>query len=408
MLLAVPPTRLRTAAAIAVVLSLTTGCATIRRPAVSQEALEADGVTARVEHRHVVDGLVAALVRRAERRGDRTLDVLYLSGGGQHGAYGVGFMRGWKARAGEPMPRFDLVTGASTGALQSSLALLGTDAALDTLDLMYGRTALDGVPTIDALFMLRRSGGVLDVTKYRSMIERTTNRDLVEGLAGAFAEDRRLVVATANLDLGVGQLWDISRELAASPAGLARFQDLLQASSAIPGAFPPLMLDGHLHADGGNMSNLAMVLDEAALRDLASRLRARGLATAEAPLTLRIWAIVNVWTHQAPQAITPSSRKAVESRGRWMMFYGQQIQGLAHLTQLARAVTATEPGLAVEFRATSVPAWLAGEPGAQALIDAGWMSRLKKIGEKRALGVQPWDGPADPYERPLPVDSGEE
>lgn len=403
-----PPTRLRTAAAVAVVALLATGCATIRRPAVTQEALEADGAAARVEHRRVVDGLVAALVRRAERRSDRTLDVLYLSGGGQHGAYGVGFMRGWKARANEPMPTFDLVSGVSTGALQSSLALLGTDAALDTLDQMYGRTALDGMPTIDPFFLLRRSGGVLDVTNFRSMIDRTTNRDLIEGLAGAFAEDRRLVVATANLDLGVGQLWDVSRELAASPAGLTRFRDLLQASSAIPGAFPPLMLDGHVHADGGNMSNLAIVLDEAALRDLASRLRARGLATADAPLTLRIWVIVNVWTHQAPQAINPSSRKAVESRGRWMMFYGQQIQGLAHLTQLARAVSATEPGLRVQFRATSVPAELAGEPGAQALIDEGWMSRLKKVGERRALGAHPWDDPADPYERPLPVDPAEE
>ncbi len=394
--------------AVALLALLATGCATIRRPPVTQSQLEADGATARAEHRRVVDGLVSALVRRAERRGDRTLDVLYLSGGGQHGAYGVGFMRGWKARSDEPMPTFDLVTGVSTGALQSSLALLGTAAALDTLDQMYGRTALDGMPTIDPFFLLRPSGGVLDVTKFRSMIERTTNRSLVEGLAGAFAEDRRLVVATSNLDLGVGRLWDVYRELAASPAGLARYRDLLQASSAIPGAFPPLMLDGHLHADGGNMSNLAIALDEAALRDLASRLRARGLASPDAPFTLRIWAIVNVWTHQGPEAINPSSRTDVEMRGRWMMFYGQQIQGLAHLTQLARAVSATEPGLVVRFRATSVPSELASEPDGKALIDEGWMSRLKKIGEERALGAQPWDEPADPYERPRSVETGGE
>jgi len=406
--LTLPRTPLRPAVvALAVVALLAPGCATIKRPAVTQEALAAGAGTARIEHRHLVDGLVEALVRRAERRGDHTLDVLYLSGGGQHGAYGVGFMRGWKGRSDAPMPAFDLVTGVSTGALQSPLALLGTDAALDTLDMMYGRTALDGAPTIDATFWIRRTGGVLDVTKFRSMIERTTNRDLIENLAPLFAEDRRLVVATTDLDLGMGRLWDVYHELAASPAGLTRFRDLLQASSAIPGAFPPVLLDGRVHADGGNMSNLAMALDEPALRDLAARLRARGLATAAAPVTLRLWAIVNVWTHPAPHAIKPSSPKEVESRGRWLMFYGQQIQGIAHLAQLARAVTATEPGLAIEFHATSVPADLAGEPGAQALIDENWMERLKKVGEARARGGRPWDDPADPYERPLPVETGE-
>ncbi len=407
-----PLTRLRTAVALAVAVAImllvSTGCATIHRSAVTPEAIAAGATTARDEHRHVVDGLVDALLRRAERRGDRTLDVLYLSGGGQHGAYGVGFMRGWKARLDEPMPTFDLVTGVSTGALQSPLALLGTDAALDTLDTMYGRTALDGAPTIDALFWFRRSGGVLDVTKFRSMIERTTNRDLVDGLALAFAEDRRLVVATADLDLAVGRLWDVRQELAASPAGLARFRDLLQASSAIPGAFPPLMLDGHVHADGGSVSNLAIALDEPALRELAGGLRARGLARSEAPFTLRIWAILNVWTHPAPMAISPSNRKAIESRGRWLMFYGQQLQGLAHLAQLARAVSATEPGLAIEFRATSVPSELAGEPGSQALLDEGWMERLKKLGEERAQGARPWDEPADPYARPRPIETGKE
>ncbi|NBW48465.1 MAG: hypothetical protein EBR46_10170, partial [Betaproteobacteria bacterium] len=79
------------------------------------------------------DSIVERLVRRVVRRGDRTLDVLLLSGGGQNGAFGAGFLRGWRARSDERMPTFDLVSGISTGALQSPYALLGTPAAIDTL-----------------------------------------------------------------------------------------------------------------------------------------------------------------------------------------------------------------------------------------------------------------------------------
>jgi hypothetical protein len=54
------------------------------------------------------------------------LTQLILSGGGQWGSFGSGFMRGWVRRTGDRLPRFDSVTGVSTGALQSTLAFLGT------------------------------------------------------------------------------------------------------------------------------------------------------------------------------------------------------------------------------------------------------------------------------------------
>lgn len=53
-------------------------------------------------------------------------DLLFLSGGSQHGAFGSGFLAGWKARNSEVgLPDFAVVTGISTGALQSTSAFLG-------------------------------------------------------------------------------------------------------------------------------------------------------------------------------------------------------------------------------------------------------------------------------------------
>ena len=52
------------------------------------------------------------------------LDVLALSGGGADGAFGAGVLVGWTETG--KRPKFDVVTGVSTGALQSTFAFLGS------------------------------------------------------------------------------------------------------------------------------------------------------------------------------------------------------------------------------------------------------------------------------------------
>jgi hypothetical protein len=121
-------------------------------------------------------------------RGDRTLDVLLLSGGGQHGAYGVGYLRGWASRSDAPMPRFDLVSGISTGALQAPFALLGTPAALDTITTLY-RAAADRIaPTFDWWFWLRRTGGLVNTSRYERSLRNTLTPALQAQLSGCKAQ----------------------------------------------------------------------------------------------------------------------------------------------------------------------------------------------------------------------------
>src|SRR5688500_5437949 len=199
------------------------GCAAVRRPAITADELIEDGQAARVAHRHTIDHMVETLARRAVRRGDRTLDVLYLSGGGQNGAYGAGFLRGWRERASEAMPVFDLVTGVSAGAIQSPFALVGTEAALDTVSALFDGT-ISGAPTFDPWFWVRKTGGVLEDDRFRRAIRRVVDRRLATQMRASFREDRQLLIATTDFDLGVGKLWDVAAELDASPAGLTRVQ----------------------------------------------------------------------------------------------------------------------------------------------------------------------------------------
>jgi predicted acylesterase/phospholipase RssA len=55
------------------------------------------------------------LIRYLERKSGHALNLLSLSGGGQNGAFGAGFLNGW--RESGRRPQFDVVGGVSTGAL---------------------------------------------------------------------------------------------------------------------------------------------------------------------------------------------------------------------------------------------------------------------------------------------------
>ena len=80
-------------------------------------------------------GVEGNLVRHLERQRGHALNVLSLSGGGQNGAFGAGFLIGW--RESGRRPEFDIVAGVSTGALLATHALLGTPADDAILEEMY-------------------------------------------------------------------------------------------------------------------------------------------------------------------------------------------------------------------------------------------------------------------------------
>src|SRR5262249_37371593 len=147
-----PPLKRFLVALCLAVVGTISACAAIKRPSTTIEKLNASVDSLAALNRELRDSVAERLARRVVARGDNTLDILVLSGGGQMGAYGAGFLRGWHSRSGASMPRFDLVTGVSTGALQAPFALLGTTEALDTVAFLY-RNATDQIaPKVDWFF----------------------------------------------------------------------------------------------------------------------------------------------------------------------------------------------------------------------------------------------------------------
>lgn len=96
-----------------------------------------------------------------ERVRGHPLNIVELSGGGQNGAFGAGFLKGWRERG--TRPQFDIVTGVSTAALLSTHAFLGTEADDAMLEEIFtGMTQQDVYQSRWFIDILEGSNSVLD------------------------------------------------------------------------------------------------------------------------------------------------------------------------------------------------------------------------------------------------------
>jgi len=188
--------------------------------------------------------------------------ILALSGGGANGAYGAGVIVGWTQHGDRP--KFDIVTGVSTGALAAPFAFLGSDWD-DELQHAYvsgGITGLLSARTFSAF----RAPSLFSPRVLRNLVDENVTPELLAAIAVEHAKGRRLLVATTNLDTEETVIWDMGvlASQGSSPHGgaeaLALFRDVLVASASIPGVFPPVLISGlnpdgevvqDMHVDGG-------------------------------------------------------------------------------------------------------------------------------------------------------------
>ena len=200
-------------------------------------------------------GAKGNLARIVEGMKGRPLNVLSLSGGGQNGAFGAGFLKGWRESGQRPV--FDAVSGVSTGSLLATHALLGTPEDDSILEEMYTEVTQKDIFTSRSIFSLISGADSLkDTAPLRRMIAKYITAETLERVAEALADQRFLLVGTTNVDYDQTWVWNMSA--IAKDGNVELYRKVLLASASFPIMFPPVEIDGHLFVDGAARSNLVI------------------------------------------------------------------------------------------------------------------------------------------------------
>lgn len=235
--------------------------------------------------------------------GDR---YLILSGGSQHGAFGAGFFYAMAQHGG--IPTYKIVTGVSTGALQSTFLFLanqetggGSYGWVDgpmagsvtpgqsnpgDLVLAYSIAAESDLlrPTgPGGLLAALRHGSSDTFAPLRARLEAAITPKLLREVGEQYEAGRSLFIGVGNVDDGAGYAIDLTRlaQRTLSPgADVTRIKgcyiDALLASSSVPLGVPPVSLQlagtdpaaADLFVDGGTRNG---VFVQDALAGLAAR-----------------------------------------------------------------------------------------------------------------------------------------
>ncbi len=216
-----------------------------------------------------LDAIVAE--RAAQIRGSRpgllqgkvaSLSYLALSGGGSDGAFGAGLLVGW-SHSGR-RPEFEIVTGISTGALIAPFAFLGPayDRQLTEIYTNYSTSQLVTPQIVTGLL-----GGIAitENSQLKELLVLYVTQQMIAEVAHQHQRGRRLLVGTTNLDAQRPVIWDMGAIAASGePGSVELFRNVLLASTAIPGVFPPVFIDveagggrhEEMHVDGGTTAEV--------------------------------------------------------------------------------------------------------------------------------------------------------
>ncbi len=206
------------------------------------------------------DRALSALNKEAEDGRWPPLNLLALSGGGDAGAFGAGLLVGWSQVGSRP--QFDIVTGVSAGALIAPFAFLGPryDSVLESVCNSIGPSDIFHFHNV---FAALAGDGAADDRPLQALIAKHVTAETLLDIAREYAKGRVLLIGTTNLDARQRVIWNMGA-IASSPdpRALILFRQIMLASMAIPGVFPPVMIDvevdgrryQEMHVDGGVMN----------------------------------------------------------------------------------------------------------------------------------------------------------
>jgi hypothetical protein len=371
---------------------LVTACAGLPRDPVTPELVEKASVLDGTEVRYWgdrsppnINALTAekwAQVRSSRPELLRTkrpvVSFLAISGGGSDGAFGAGLLVGWTARGNRP--EFDIVTGVSTGALTAPFAFLGPryDPALKAVYTTYSTSQLVTKHPVRGLL-----GGdaLASNAPLAGVIASYITPEFLQEVAREHARGRRLLIGTTNLDAQRPVIWDMGRIASSGdPGALALFRNVLLASAAIPGLFPPVYIEVNaegqlrqeMHVDGGTTNQVFL---------LPTQINAGGLDTKLGIRPIRRLYIVRNGRIDPEFKVVKASTLAIAGRSISTLIKTQGIGDLYQMYEFAKrnGVAYNLAYIPGNFPDTSTEAF-----------DPAYMSKLFELGFQRGKDGNAW------------------
>lgn len=271
---------------------------------------------------------------------DGRVDFLTLSGGGINGAYGAGYLVGW-SQSGQ-RPDFEVVTGISVGAIMAPLAFLGPQYDGRLRDVFSSLTESSN-PAADFISAVFGAPSILSNAPVLGAIRRVVDDHVLEEIGKAHRQGRRLYIGTTNLDAQRPVVWDIGAIANSNlPNRLQLVHNIILASAAVPGVFPPVLVDvsaqgerfNELHVDGGVTQQVLLMPG--------------GYGNSGHNGASRLYVIFNGVVEPTRETVQISSMSLLERAVPTMLKY----LGRANLAELANSARAG----GMSFRITAIPA----------------------------------------------------
>lgn len=305
--------------------------------------------------------------------------TLALSGGGADGAFGAGLLAGWTARGDRP--RFKMVTGISTGAIISVFAYLGPEHD-ETLRRIYTEYASEDLFVPAILRGLTGGTALLDTRRYRRLIERYITGAVVRAMADAYRDGRVLLIGTTNLDAARPVIWNIGAIAASGhPDARRLIHDVIQASSAIPAAFPPVLIPvagpggrgyDEMHVDGGATQQVML---------FSPQIRSKRIdAAVGAAVDRSVYVVLNKKLQRAYEPVRPRLA-AIAGKAVTSLIGGSGSGDIYRIFAVAR-----RDGL--DLNVTSIPRDFVEKP--EAMFDTDYMRALYDVGYEAGLSGEAW------------------
>ena len=321
---------------------------------------------------------------------------LILSTGGSDGAFGVGLLNGLSA-AGH-RPDYSVVTGVSTGALMAPFAFAGPKYDAVLKDAYTKITAAD-------IFEIGNTGeSFLDTWPLKDLIAREITPQLLADVASGYKAGRRLFVVTTDLDAERSVVWNMGAIATHSidhggehggDAALDLFRAVLLASGAIPGGFPPVLIDvegngkrfAEMHVDGGVGGQFFVAPPALLASNSGSRLPATALYIVVNSGLQPDFAVVD---RSTPAILAQSVDTAVKTDLRLMLdrvFVAAQNSGIG-------------------FNAAGVPASFSAP--SRGPFDPVYMKALYDVGYAQGMGATPFAATPPAYSGGPTIDTNDD